>query len=57
MAKMGRPLAGAEIRSRTIGIRLTETDYQKLKKYSQTHKVTITEIVESYLRTILEKEE
>lgn len=57
MARMGRPLAGAEIRNRSIGIRLTETDYQKLKKYSETHKVTITEIIESYLRTLLEKEE
>lgn len=56
MAKMGRPVIG-EPRTRAIGLRLKESDYQRLIKYAETHNLTITEAVEKSLRFLDSGEE
>lgn len=44
MAKMGRPKSDNP-KLRALNIRLTETDYQRLLAYAQSHNLTITEVV------------
>jgi hypothetical protein len=53
MAKMGRPQA-ASPKLKSVGIRLTEVDYGKLKKYASAHDLTITEVLLKGMRLLLD---
>lgn len=53
MAKMGRPKA-VEKKNRTIGIRLSEEEYERLKKYASEHQSTVTEVLHKGMKIVLE---
>lgn len=53
MAKMGRPKA-VEKKTRTIGIRLSEDEYERLKKYAAEHKSTVTKVLHKGMEIVLE---
>lgn len=44
MAKMGRPKA-EEVKEKTITLRVTPTEYQRIKEYAQAHNLTITKVL------------
>lgn len=54
MAKMGRPKA-EKPKVRTIGIRLSEEEYARLKEYAENHKTTVTEVLHSGMYRMLEE--
>lgn len=45
MAKLGRPKV-AEVKDRTITMRVTPAEYQKIKEHAQTHNLTITQVLQ-----------
>lgn len=44
MAKMGRPKI-EEVKDKTITMRVTPAEYEKIKEYAQTHNLTITQVL------------
>lgn len=52
MAKMGRPKS-ASPKLKSVGIRLTDGDYEKLKKYASEHNLTITQAVLRGIKLLL----
>lgn len=53
MAKMGRPVA-EKPKSRTIGIRLTEEEYTRLKQYAEMKKTTVTKVLHAGMYKMFE---
>jgi len=53
MAKMGRPKSEFP-KQRSLGIRVTEKEYEKLKAYASKHNLTITEILKKGLQLFME---
>lgn len=45
MTKMGRPKSPSP-KKKSIGIRLSDSDYEKLKQYAAEHNQTITQAVQ-----------
>ena len=45
MAKIGRPKV-EEVKDRVITMRVTPTEYQKIKEYAQAHNLTITQVLQ-----------
>ena len=54
MAKMGRPKSSSP-KLRSVGIRLTDEESEKLKKYASKHNLTITEVLLKGMRLLLEQ--
>ncbi len=52
MAKMGRPKA-KEPKSKIVGVRFSDKEYDRLKKYAELHKITITEAVQKGVEILL----
>lgn len=50
---MGRPKSISP-KLKSVGIRLTDEDYEKLKKYASTHDLTITEVLLKGMKLLLE---
>lgn len=44
MTKMGRPKSDSP-KLKSVGIRMTDEEYEKLKKYASEHDLTITEVL------------
>ncbi len=53
MAKMGRPKID-EVKDKTITMRVTPVEYQRIKEYAQTHNLTITQVLQKGVEKILE---
>lgn len=53
MAKMGRPIA-ENPKSRTIGVRFTEEEYQRLKKYAAKNKTTAAQVLHKGMHILLD---
>ncbi len=51
MAKMGRPKSDCP-KQRTVGVRLTDMEYEELKEYASTQNLTITEAILKGLRLL-----
>ena len=45
MAKMGRPKVD-EVKDKTITIRVTPAEHEKIKEYAKTHNLTITQVLQ-----------
>jgi len=45
MAKMGRPKV-EEVKDKTITMRVTPAEYEIIKKYAQSHNLTITQVMQ-----------
>jgi len=56
MAKMGRPKV-EHPKQKTVGIRLSDDNYQKLMEYNEAHNTTITETMSKAFELLLEREE
>ncbi|MGB4660726.1 MAG: CopG family transcriptional regulator [Mobilitalea sp.] len=54
MAKMGRPKSD-EPKLKTVGVRLSEEDYIRLKEYALKHDMTMTEVMQEGMRKLLSK--
>jgi hypothetical protein len=54
MAKMGRPKS-EEPKLKTVGVRLSEEDYIRLKEYALKHDMTMTEVMQEGMRKLLSK--
>lgn len=54
MAKVGRPKAEVT-KEKIVSIRMRPEDYDKLKEYADSSKMTITEVVQKGVSIILEK--
>jgi hypothetical protein len=54
MGKMGRPKVVSP-RLKSVGVRLTEEEYNKLKKYASEHNLTITELILQGIQLLLSK--
>ena len=54
MAKMGRPKKD-ETKDNSIGIRLSNESYAKLKEYAAKHELTITQVVQEALEKFFQK--
>lgn len=52
MAKMGRPKVET-VKDRTITMRVTPAEHQKIKEYAQSHSLTITQVVQKGVEIIL----
>lgn len=52
MAKMGRPKLDAP-KLKSVGIRLTDEEYEKLMEYASAHNQTITEVLLKGMRLLL----
>lgn len=48
---MARPVID-EPRTKAIGLRLSEADYEKLKEYAAEHNLTITKVVQESLELL-----
>lgn len=53
MAKMGRPKKD-ETKDNSIGIRLSNECYARLKQYASEHKLTITQVVQKALEQLFQ---
>lgn len=56
MAKIGRPIK-AEHRDKTVMVRFTDREYQKLKKCAEKSNLTVAETVRKGIHTIIGSEE
>ena len=45
MAKVGHPLAEIK-KEHNVSVRMTDEEYQKLKEYSASHKMTISQVLQ-----------
>ena len=54
MAKMGRPKV-EEVKDKSINMRVTSAEYQKIKKYAQSHNLTITQVLQKGVEKIIAK--
>ena len=54
MAKMGRPKSDSP-KLKSIGVRLTDEDYEKLREYASEHHLTITQTVLKGIMILLNK--
>lgn len=52
MAKMGRPKV-EEAKDRTITMRVTPAEYEAIKKYAQSHNLTITQLLQKGVEMVL----
>lgn len=52
MAKMGRPKV-EEVKDKSINMRVTPAEYQKIKEYAQSHNLTITQVLQKGVEKIL----
>ena len=52
MAKMGRPKV-EEVKDRTITMRVTPAKYKAIKKYAQSHNLTITQLLQRGVEMVL----
>ena len=52
MAKMGRPKSDSP-KLKSIGIRLLDEDYEKLREYASAHHLTITQTVLKGIKLLL----
>lgn len=52
MAKIGRPKSDTP-KMKSVGIRLTEKDYLKLRKYAAERNLTITDAVQKGIKLLL----
>lgn len=55
MAKVGRPKADVT-KEKVVSVRMKLEDYDKLKKFADSSKITVTEVVQKGISIILEKE-
>ena len=55
MAKVGRPKADVT-KEKVVSVRMKPEDYDKLKEYADSSKMTITEVVQKGVSIILDKE-
>lgn len=55
MAKMGRPKIDTP-KLKMVGVRLTDKEHEKLKKYAARHNQTITETLLAGIESLYEKE-
>lgn len=53
MAKMGRPKKD-ETKDNSIGVRLSNECYAKLKEYAAQHELTITQVVQKALEKLFQ---
>ena len=53
MAKMGRPKSDSP-KLKSIGVRLSDEEYEKLQKYASAHHLTITQKVLKGIRLLLD---
>lgn len=53
MAKMGRPKV-EEVKDKSINMRATPSEYQKIKEYAQTHNLTITQVLQKGVKKLFE---
>lgn len=53
MAKMGRPKSDSP-KLKSIGVRLSDEEYEKLQKYASAHHLTITQTVLKGIRLLLD---
>ena len=56
MAKMGRPKVDHP-KLKSVGIRLSDENYQKLMEYNESHNMTITETMQKAFELLLASEE
>ncbi len=54
MAKMGRPKS-EEPKLKTVGVRLSEEDYTRLKEYARMHNLTMTEVMQEGMNKLISK--
>lgn len=54
MAKMGRPKV-EEVKDKSINMRVTPAEYQKIKEYAQSHNLTITQVLQKGVEKIISK--
>lgn len=54
MAKMGRPKAESP-RLKTLSVRVTKEEYQKLQEYASKHDLTITQVVHKGVNLLYDK--
>lgn len=54
MAKMGRPKAESP-RQKTLSIRVTKEEYEKLMEYAEKHNLTITQAVHKGMNLLYQK--
>ena len=52
MAKMGRPKVDI-LKDKYISIRVTPEEYEKIKAYTQSHNLTITEMVRIAIKKLI----
>ena len=52
MAKMGRPKVEV-VKDRTITMRVTPAEYEIIKKYAQSHNLTITQVLQKGVEIVL----
>lgn len=52
MAKMGRPKV-EEVKDKTITMRVTPAKYEIIKKYAQSHNLTITQVMQKGVDIVL----
>ena len=55
MAKAGRPKADVT-KEKVVSVRMKPNDYDKLKEYADSSKMTVTEVVQKGISIILDKE-
>lgn len=53
MAKMGRPKVD-EVKEKTITMRVTPAEYQMIKRYAQSHNLTITQVLQKGVEIVLQ---
>ena len=54
MAKMGRPKID-EVKDKTITIRVTPAEHEKIKEYAQTHNLTITQVLQKGIEKLFSR--
>lgn len=52
MAKMGRPKV-EEVKDKTITMRVTPAEYEIIKKYAQSHNLTITQVMQKGVEKVI----
>lgn len=52
MAKMGRPKVEV-VKDKTITMRVTPAEYEIIKKYAQSHNLTITQVMQKGVEIVL----
>ena len=51
MAKIGRPLAEIK-KEHNVSVRMTDEEYNKLKKYSASHNMTISQVLQKAIELL-----